>query len=174
MRPRALRGHGTRFVRDRPERRLRRDRYPRNRKLGNGGRYSEPHCEETLIADDDGQITLYAQWNPWPYHIAYDANGGEGHIPTQDFVYEKDPADPWNSETNNDRFTRKGYKFIGFKYQNEEGEWSDLIPPTGVEDFYDYLVNVLKVKDSTVTLYAQWQKNPVKPYALPTTGIDRR
>ena len=128
----------------------------------------------TLIADDDGEITLYAQWDPWPYHIAYDANGGEGHIPTQDFVYEKDPADPWNSETNNDRFTRKGYKFIGFKYQNEEGEWSDLIPPTGVEDFYDYLVNVLKVKDSTVTLYAQWQKNPVKPYALPTTGIDRR
>ena len=126
-----------------------------------------------LLGDDNGEITLYAQWEPWPYHIAYDANGGEGHIPTQDFVYEKEPEDPWNSETNNDRFTRKGYKFIGFKYQDENGEWSDLIPPTGVEDFYDYLVNVLKIKDSTVTLYAQWQKNPVAPYALPVTGIDR-
>ncbi|MBQ2658433.1 MAG: InlB B-repeat-containing protein [Erysipelotrichaceae bacterium] len=112
-----------------------------------------------LKADPDRVITLEAQWEPL-YTIKYNANGGQGKMDKNEYPESKEAmpsAEEWT-------FTRKGYKLIGFKLEND-GE----LYPLDSEDFKQIL---LGEADREIVLYAQWVK--IAPaYVAPVTGIDR-
>lgn len=93
-----------------------------------------------------GNITLYAQWKPISYTIAFNANGGKGSMSKlTSRKYGKTVTLPKST------FTRKGYTFLG---------WSTS--KTAKKATYS---NKSKVKNltskngATVTLYAVWKKN---------------
>ena len=87
-------------------------------------------------------VTLYAQWDPYPYKVKYDANKGSGEMGTQDFVYDV------AQNLYENLFTRYGYIFQGWstspngniQYKNKES-----------------VKNLTTVKNGVVTLYAQWK-----------------
>jgi len=127
------------------------------------------YADDATVEEIDGKkyVHMYAQWNPWNYYIHYDPNGGEGNIDTQKFDFE-DPD--MTSVTNDGRFTRKGYKFTGFRYYPDpenESVYVDLSVDE-VNDFIDLLKSY--GKNGSITLYAQWKKNP--SMALPMTGVE--
>ena len=121
---------------------------------------------DTLLDDEDGVITLYAQWEPWKYTIKYDANGGTGTMDDHVYTY----ADPvMNSDPN--KFKRNGYKFLGFVYTDPDGK------QTLYKNINDFRAELVKLgKNSEILLVAQWKKNPViSPevhYYPPVTGIE--
>lgn len=119
------------------------------------------------IADTVTENAVYvAQWEPWKYYIKYDANGGQGDMPTQTFVYSDDEMD-----SKKNQFTRDGYEFLGFEYEHKGTKY--II--TSTKDFNDMLKDL--GPGSKVTLIAQWKKLPdpvVKYYALPVTGVEDR
>lgn len=84
------------------------------------------------------------QFFPNHYMVAYNANGGEGVMGSQQAVYDTS----FKLETN--KFTRKGYSFAG---------WSTKAG--GAVAFTDSqsVKNLTAKKDGTVTLYAQWIPN---------------
>lgn len=121
---------------------------------------------DTLLTDEDGVITLYAQWEPWKYTIKYDPNGGTGTMDDHIYNYE-DPT--MNSDPN--QFTRKGYKFLGFVYTDPDGN------QTLYKDPNDFRAEFIKLgKNSEILLVAQWKKipvvNPEVHYYPPVTGVE--
>lgn len=116
-----------------------------------------------LLVDPDRVITLYAQWDPWKHTIKYDPNGGEGEMPDHVYKYS-DPT--MNSDPN--KYTRKGYSFVGFLYTDELGNEKLY---KSINDFRDELVRL--GKNSEILLVAQWRKNPIEaPYTIPVTGVE--
>ena len=102
---------------------------------------------DTLLAEEDRVITLYAQWNPLDYKIKYDPNGGEGVMADDDYT-GLDETMPSKEEWT---FTRKGYKFVGYRVEN-------------VGDMFngknEYKPDLLVDEDRVITLYAQWEELP--------------
>jgi len=120
----------------------------------------DPHDFTKILKEDpDRVITLEAQWEPL-YTIKYDANGGQGRMDKNEYPESEETmpsAEEWT-------FTRKGWKLIGFKLENE----GDLYPLDS-EDFKNIL---LDEEDREIVLYAQWVK--IAPaYVAPVTGVDR-
>ena len=98
-----------------------------------------------LAVNPDGTTVLKVYFN-LPYTILYNANGGEGEMKKDVYVGadEKMPSkEEWT-------FTREGYEFLGFKFENE----GDIL--NGSVDYRDVL---LKEEDREVELFAQW--NPL-------------
>ena len=93
--------------------------------------------------------TLYARWRPRYYCLKFDANGGEGSMPSQNLYYDT-PA-TIRART----FKREGYLFQG---------WA--LSPDGAVVYQDG-EEVLNLRDSydTITLYAVWK--PVAPETVP-------
>ena len=91
---------------------------------------------------NNDSVTLYAQWDPYPYQVKYDANKGSGEMGTQDFVYDV------AQNLYENQFTRYGYIFQG---------WSTS--PNGSVQYKnkDNVKNLTTVKNGVVTLYAQWK-----------------
>ncbi len=112
--------------------------------------YSKEGCEfagwNTIpdgsgISYADGQeisitstITLYAQWSVNKYIVTFDANGGEGEMPPQEFEYFVE------QRLNPNTFTRSGYTFYGWYT-----DWNDIVSDEGR----------FKVA-MDVTLHARW------------------
>ena len=88
---------------------------------------------------------IIAEYEPFTYKINYDANGGQGDMPTDVFTYD-DPA--FNTKEN--AFTKEDHKFIGFKLEGRD----ELI--TSPEDLRNLLVE--KGDGSEITLVAQWEE----------------
>jgi len=129
-----------------------------NDKPDNRGKvFIEEEPFKNLTRVDGKTITIYAQWEPWKYTIKYDANGGDGTMKDQNFVYQNDKMKSKENE-----FTREGYKFVGFVYNG--------VLYTDINDFRSILVGL--GPNSEITLVAQWEKLPVVPYRLPVTGVE--
>ena len=87
--------------------------------------------------------TLYAQWTPITYTIAYNANGGTGTMASSNHRY----GVAKNLTTNT--FTYLGYTFIG---------WSESSTATSATyTDSESVINLSKTNGATITLYAVWE-----------------
>ncbi|MCQ2390680.1 MAG: InlB B-repeat-containing protein [Kiritimatiellae bacterium] len=97
-----------------------------------------------LTTTKDATVTLYAVWRAGKYYVAFDANGGTGEMPVQEFTYDTATNLTANA------FTRHGYDFYGWATQ----------ATTNLEDVvYDdgnALSNLTDRVDSTNFFYAVW------------------
>lgn len=126
--------------------------------------YNDQAGYRNLVDTDGGVVTMYAQWKPWTYSIAYEPNGGSGTMETQVFSYFDNPM-----LSNTNQFYRDGYKFVGFDYVYN-----------GVQyhlDSYDDFAEKLRALGpySQIILVAQWKKRPdpiPTPYTPPVTGVE--
>lgn len=107
-----------------------------------GGWYDKP--EDGKLVDGDtlivGDMSLYAKWNSI-YTVVFDANGGEGVMPDQPFVYGKELS------LSNVVFTAEDRRFTGWALAKD-----------GDAAYVDGAVvsNLTEVAGGTVTLYAVW------------------
>lgn len=102
----------------------------------------------TVTTGHWGDRSYTATWEPNPYKVRFDINGGDGTetMADQDHVYDA----PLNLTQN--AFTRTGYTFK---------EWNSKADGTGtVYADKAEVLNLTAVRDEVVTLYAQWTPNP--------------
>jgi len=102
----------------------------------------------TVTTGHWGERSYTATWEPNPYKVRFDINGGDGTeaMADQDHVYDA----PLNLTQN--AFTRTGYTFK---------EWNSKADGTGtVYADKAEVVNLTAVRDEVVMLYAQWMPNP--------------
>ena len=125
---------------------------------GTGDTYADKATVGNLATIDDEPVTLYAQWNPISYTVAFNANGGTGSMGNQEFTF-----DAAKNLTNN-TFERTGYTFVGWStqmsaadtYTGEESadESASTIYADGAS-----VSNLTETNGAVVTLYAQWKRD---------------
>jgi len=113
---------------------------------GNGTGYGAGATLSTDLLTENGTVTLYAQWTPITYTVAYDPNSAtSGSVPlSQTKTYGRDLA----LQTNTGSLARTGYTFVGWNTSS-----------TGNGTGYGAgatLSTDLRTESGTVTLYAQW------------------
>ncbi|MBP3619545.1 MAG: InlB B-repeat-containing protein [Clostridia bacterium] len=96
-------------------------------------------------------IELYAIWTAYSYNIAYDANGGEGEM-------ESHIAVKFGEEVTLRAigFTRTGYTFNGWTYENDDEEVVSISLET------TKVTSLTSVEFKTVVLKAVWTENSYK------------
>lgn len=113
---------------------------------GSGTPYSDAQSVKDITTTANPVVTLYAQWQPNAYSVAFDPNGGTGTMADEGIAYGQTvPLTP-------NAFTRTGYRFSG---------WNTAADGSGTP--YADLANVTNlslVNGAAITLFAQWQ-----PYA---------
>ena len=112
----------------------------------------EAELEEVLYADGvvvsnltdmaGGTFDLYAVWQANAYAVRFNANGGEGTMAAQDFVYDRPQA------LSACAFTREGYGFAGWA----DGEDAVVTKYANGE----VVSNLTDEADGTVSLFAVW------------------
>ncbi|MBQ2125536.1 MAG: InlB B-repeat-containing protein, partial [Spirochaetales bacterium] len=109
---------------------------------GSGTNYSN---EQTLTFSDETPLTLYAQWqkNIAKTEVSFASNGGSGNMPVQIFT----EGESQNLFANT--FIRNGYNFTG---------WNTKTDGSGT-NYTDKQSLTLSGETTSLTLYAQWQKN---------------
>jgi len=100
---------------------------------------------EPLIYDVKRLIDLQTFINSSWYNIEYDANGGEGEMPTATFYSGIDQS------LNPNCFTKEGYTFVGWQYQNDT---------SGAVIKDKQIVCDLAKGGETIVLQAVWAANP--------------
>lgn len=106
--------------------------------------YSAGSKVTTIPAGSTGDITLYAKWTPFIYHVSFDANGGEG---TMDKIKDCEFGKIYTFPAN--QFTREGYTFVGWcNYSDGSGTiYKDM------SEFSDLFAH----NNITVKMYAIWE-----------------
>ena len=89
-------------------------------------------------------ITLYAQWTPNTYKVAYNRNGGTGNMSPDTVTYNT------NYTTKSNKFKRTGYTFAGWN-EKADGKGTNWTSWIGKAWKWTYTKNI--------TLYAQWTPN---------------
>lgn len=92
------------------------------------------------VYKNDGNITLYAQWNPNEYTVSFNANGGQNVPAIQTKYHDVD------LKLNSMEPTRNGYEFVG---------WSTNADATDAT----YQPGEVFDLNRNTTLYAVWSKN---------------
>ena len=111
---------------------------------GTGTPYADKQEVENLTATRDAVVTMYAQWTPIIYYVAFDKNGGTGtDMMVQKFIYDT------AQELFENAYTRKGYNFDGWN-SKANGSGTPYTDKQSVK-------NLSVTQDDMVTLYAQWQ-----------------
>ncbi len=112
---------------------------------GTGTPYEEGDQVTILTTEQNGTVTLYAQWTANEYTVQFDPNDGEGEMTGQDFTYDETKSLTTNI------FTHTGYTF---------DEWNTAADGTGTP-YKDgqQVSNLTTEPNGTVTLYAQWTVN---------------
>jgi uncharacterized repeat protein (TIGR02543 family) len=112
---------------------------------GNGTTYTNEQVVKNLSDVAGAVIPLYSQWAVNKYSVSFNANGGEGTMDDQSFLYDHAKALTKNS------FNKVGYTFKG---------WS--IEPTGAVAYEDAqtVLNLTSTDGDKVTLYAVWEEDP--------------
>ncbi len=113
----------------------------------------EPETEINEKADH----TLVAQWTANLYSVRYNANGGDGGMAEQGFVYGVE------QELRKNLFARSGYEFIGWA--------TNAVDAVGLEEETDAAVyadcesvtNLTAVADGWIELFAVWKESDVLP-----------
>ena len=98
--------------------------------LGPGNSYmwtNEKNCYEHYLYKDKNTVsqtapkgsivTMHAQWKTNQFTVSFYPNGGSGSMPDQKVTYGV------GAELNPNRFTRSGYKFLGWYAQSSDGTW---------------------------------------------------
>lgn len=98
-----------------------------------------------LVAENDGQITLFAQWKPIEYQVKFHKNHSNavGTMENQKMVYDQ------SYQLNKNEFTLDGYEFKG---------WATS--PNGQVVYKDEEI-VTKLTDKSnhiIDLYSIWEK----------------
>ena len=107
-------------------------------------KYSDKATVSNLTAVDGGTFKLYAVWKANQYSVAFNANGGEGSMDEQSFVYDA------SQNLKENAFTKKGYTFSGWGLASDAAvKYTDG----------ELVSNLTTVADDTVTLYAVWSAN---------------
>lgn len=109
---------------------------------GSGTTYDDEAKVFNLISDVGGVMTLYAQWTPITYNIAFDTNTGTGSMTKITATYDQELTLPENL------FKKTGYPFAGWNTNSDGSGHSYLDKAT--------VVNLADIQDTTITLYAQW------------------
>ena len=108
-----------------------------------GGWYDKP--EDGKLVDGDtlivGDMSLYAKWNSI-YTVVFDANGGEGVMPDQPFVYGEEQS------LSNIVFKATDRRFAGWATEKD-----------GIVEYDDGEVvsNLTEIANGVVTLFAAWE-----------------
>ena len=107
---------------------------------GSGIHYDNEAEVKNLTAEDNGVVTLYAQWSINPFHIDYDGNGAtSGNMATTNCEYDQ------ACELRDNAFEKTGYHFTGWKYNN-----TDYADKADVKNI---------IESGTITMVAQWEVN---------------
>jgi len=105
---------------------------------GAGTVFADGARVKNFTADDNGEIKLYAKWEPALNRLVYNANGGGGNMLAQEIHTDE------TAVLRTNLFARAGYSFIGWALVSEgEVEYTDggsFTMPT----------------DNTVIFYAVW------------------
>lgn len=115
-----------------------------------------------LTSVKNGDVTLYAHWEPNEYSIIFDGNENgdtrvdyesrsavSGSTDSQSMTYDETPR-----KLNDCGFTRTGYTFVGWSTA------SDAIPDDDVNTIYNTTTNYNNFSSgSDVTMYAIWKMN---------------
>ena len=120
-----------------------------------GYKYTNWICEQGDISQAEldsgsfsmpaGNVYLACESTPITYTIKFDPNGGNGTIPS----FEAVPYDSFRTLNNFNRFTKYGYRLVG---------WSE--DPNATTPTYADKATVVNLTDqdgATVTLYAVWE-----------------
>ena len=102
--------------------------------------YGDQQPVKNLSAAKNGNITLYAQWTPNTYTVQFNANGGEGSMDNQEFIYDE------TKNLSKNIFSKEGCIFTG---------WNTAADRSGTSYTDQQSVSNL-VTEGTITLYAQW------------------
>lgn len=113
---------------------------------GSGTSYSDQESIESI----EENISLYAQWTPIQYKVTYNANGGEGTMGEQSFIYDS------SYKLIKNTFTREDYEFVG---------WNTKANGSGTK-YKDEasVINMTFIDNEVVTLYAEWKK--ILPFTI--------
>lgn len=114
---------------------------------GKGTAYADKAVVKNLVASNNGNIMLYAQWTPINYTIQFNINGGSsGTMANQTQVYTVEQALTKNS------YSRNGYIFTG---------WNTAANGSG-SSYTDQqkIVNLTTENGKVIVFYAQW--TPIK------------
>ncbi|MGN0437061.1 MAG: BspA family leucine-rich repeat surface protein [Lachnospiraceae bacterium] len=121
---------------------------------GSGNAYIDEAQVKNLTMVNGGVVTLYAQWKPITYKVAFNANGGTGNMST---MTGRTYGVPYNLTKNT--FKRAGYTFLA---------WNTKKDGSGVYIKNNAAVkNLTSVNGKTVTLYACWKKVTVGQVTTP-------
>lgn len=119
---------------------------------GSGERYNVGQKVSSLVAEKDGRITLYVQWQPNAYTVHFDSNcdNAAGVMGDEEFTYDEE------KELSANGFGRAGYLF---------NSWNTKKDGTGDEYTDGALVkNLVTAQNGSITLYAQWQSAHYQVY----------
>ncbi|MBR6470996.1 MAG: InlB B-repeat-containing protein [Victivallales bacterium] len=103
--------------------------------------YGNKATVQNLSLKDGATVRLYARWAVRNYAVHFDANGGEGSMANEGFVYGSAKSLLSNA------FTRRGHHFLG---------WSRSATATKATYADQQVVQNLTATGGTVTLYAVW------------------
>ena len=135
------------------ERNLRKNAFKRNgytfsawntEKDGSGDGYGDTEAVSDLTYEDGGIVTLYAQWKPIEYTIAFDGNEGSGEMAPTNVAYGVEVVLPTNS------FVNGGWTFKGWEYVDDTGAVTNRCADGAT------VKNLTTNDGATVTLVAQW------------------
>ncbi|MCR5832473.1 MAG: BspA family leucine-rich repeat surface protein [Candidatus Saccharibacteria bacterium] len=116
---------------------------------GSGVHYADKAEVKNLTTENNGIVTLYAQWSINPFHIDYDGNGAtSGEMATTNCEYDE------ACELRENAFEKYGYDFVGWKYNDTI--YADKADVTNIIDH------------GTITMQAQWTPHI---YAITYTGL---
>ena len=123
--------------------------YVKNVRLYIVPNYTDEEVVKNLTAEKNGEVTLYAQWEPNKYNVVFNKNADNatGTMANQEFTY--DVAQNLTANA----FSRTGYTFAG---------WATTA--TGNVEHTDKksVKNLTSTNNGTVNLFAKWTANPYK------------
>lgn len=107
--------------------------------------YADRQSVLNLMAEQGATASLYAQWKPNRYLVAFHANGGTGEMKPQSMIYDREES------LSEHLFEREGYTFLGW---NTDQEAKDVL----YEDMEE-VSELTSKSDGIVNLYAVWSQN---------------
>lgn len=114
------------------------------KQTGTGTEYADCESVSNLTTDDGGEVTLFAQWEPYHYYVHFEENGiASGKMLDQKMFFDID------QNLSDNEFARSGYHFTGW---NTQADGLGISYPDGGS-----VRNLTTTQDETVTLYAQWE-----------------
>lgn len=112
---------------------------------GSGTNYIDNQEVINLVAANNGNITLYAQWKANTYIIIYKGNGAtSGSMSNSTHTYDT------SSKLSNNKFTKSTYNFTGWNTK-PDGSGTSYSDQQSIK-------NLTTTNNGIITLYAQWSK----------------